>query len=72
MTDKNEGGFQWGYFEKQLCICVPKGMTPESEEEQISSRVAPMTVEASRDLLRLCLEPSDVFTLLQYNLYVYE
>lgn len=26
------GGFQWGYFEKQLCICVSKGMSTVSEE----------------------------------------
>lgn len=29
----SEGGFQWGYFEKQLCICVSKGMSTVSEEE---------------------------------------
>lgn len=26
------GGFQWGYFEKQLCISVSKGMSTVSEE----------------------------------------
>lgn len=42
-----EGGVSgWGYFEKQLCICVPKAMTVESEEEQTTFRVALVTVEA--------------------------
>lgn len=29
----SEGGFQRGYFEKQLCICVSKSMSTVSEEE---------------------------------------
>lgn len=34
VTDERERGvFQWGYFEKQLCICVSKGMSTVSEEE---------------------------------------
>lgn len=35
MSDWWERGFfQWGYFEKQLCIRVSKGITTVSEEEQ--------------------------------------
>lgn len=52
MRDRQElggGVSQWGYFEKQLCICVPKGMTVESEEEQTTFRVALVTVRGAGD-----------------------
>lgn len=51
----SEGGVsRWGYFEKQLCVCVLKGMTVEPEEEQTSSRVALVRVKARSDLLKPC------------------
>lgn len=30
---RERGAFQLGYFEKQLCICVSKGMSTVAEEE---------------------------------------
>lgn len=34
MDESAGGGFQWGYFEKQLSICVSNGMSPVSQEEK--------------------------------------